>query len=141
MQRSLLLIASFIIVFCISTAAQTENRDSLALVSKIEEDQSKLTDLQTQLEERLKIKKEALAKAQKSADENADAADRLSSDPRHKRLAKKADKAASAARKDAKAARKETDRVNRLNKDIRSTKKRIAKNEKRLKKYTQATER
>ena len=140
MQKSLLLITAFIIVFCISTAAQTENRDSLSLVSKIEEDKSKLTDLQTQLEERLKIKKDALAKAQKSADENADAADRLSSDPRHKRLAKKADKAASAARKDAKAARIETDKVEKLNKSIRTTKKRIAKNEKRLKKYTLATE-
>lgn len=137
MKRLLLLTVALILMFSISSSAQTENTDSLSLVSKIDEDKSKLADLQTQLEERIKSKKEALAKAQKSADENAEAADKLSNDPRHKRLAKKADKAASEARKDAKAARKETDKVERLNKDIRTTKKRIAKNEKRLKKYTQ----
>jgi hypothetical protein len=65
-------------------------------------------------------------------------ADRLSSNPRHKRLARKADKAASEARKDARSARKETDKVDRLNKDIRSTKKRIAKNETRLNKLVKS---
>jgi uncharacterized protein YhaN len=137
MQKILLITTAFLLVFSISISAQTVNQDSLSLISKIEEDQQKLSDLQMRLEERSKIKKEALAKAQKSADENAEAADKLSSDPRHKRLAKKADKAASEARKDAKTARKETDKLDRLNKEIRDTKKRIAKNEKRLKKYTQ----
>jgi hypothetical protein len=138
MKRSLLITAAFVVVLCVSSAAQTENTDSLSLITKIEEDRSKLADLQLQLEERLKIKKEALGRAQNSANENADAADRLSNNPRHKRLARKADKTASEARRDAKAARKETDRVDKLNKEIRSTKKRIAKNEKKLNKLVKA---
>ena len=136
MKRIVLLTVAFLLAFCISSTAQTENADSLSLVSKIDEDKSKLADLQTQLEERLKIKREAIAEAQRSANANSAAADKLSDDPKNKRLAKRADKSSSAARKDAKTARRETDRVEKLNKNIRSTEKRIAKNEKRLKKYT-----
>ena len=137
MKRTVLLTVAFFLAFCISTSAQTQNTDSLSLVSKIDEDKSKLADLQTQLEERLKLKREAIAKAQRSANANSTAADKLSDDPKNRKLAKRADKSSSAARKDAKAARRETDRVDKLNKNIRSTKKRIAKNEKRLKKYTE----
>jgi hypothetical protein len=140
MKRSLLIIAAILLVFSIATSAQELNKDSLSLISKIEDDKSKLSDLQTQLEERLKSKGEAIAKAQRSANANSTAADKLSDDPKNKKLAKKADKSSSAARKDAKAARIETSKVDKLNKNIRSTKKRIAKNEKRLKKYTEVKE-
>lgn len=136
MKKTALLTLAFFLTFCISSTAQTQNADSLSLISKIDEDKSKLTDLQTQLEERLKIKGEAIAKAQRSANANSTAADKLSDDPKNKKLAKRADKSSSAARKDAKTARVETDRVDKLNKNIKATKKRIAKNEKRLKKYT-----
>lgn len=138
MQKLLLITATVLLGFSISTSAQELNKDSLSLVSKIEDDKSKLSDLQTQLEERLKSKGDAIAKAQRSANANSTAADKLSDDPRNKKLAKKADKSSSVARKDAKAARIETGKVDKLNKNIRSTKKRIAKNEKRLKKFTEA---
>jgi len=137
MKRSLLITVAILLVFSIATSAQEVNKDSVSLVTKIDEDKSKLADLQTQLEERLKIKGEAIAKAQRSANVNSTAADKLSDDPKNRKLAKRADKSSSAARKDAKTARRETDRVDKLNKDSRSTKKRIAKNEKRLKKYTE----
>jgi hypothetical protein len=137
MQKLLLLTSIGLLLFCISVSAQEVNKDSLSLVSKIEADQSKLDDLQIQLEQRMKSKKEALDRAQRSADDNANAADKLSDNPRNKRLAKRADKKAGDARKDAKVARKETDRVEKLNKEIRVTKKRIEKNEGRLKKITQ----
>lgn len=140
MQKLLLITATVLLGFSISTSAQELNKDSLSLVSKIEDDKSKLSDLQTQLEERLKSKGDAIAKAQRSANANSTAADKLSDDPRNKKLAKRADKSSSAARKDAKAARIETGKVEKLNKNIRSTKKRITKNEKRLKKYTEAKE-
>jgi cell division protein FtsL len=140
MQKLLLITATVLLGFSISTSAQTVNKDSVSLVSKIEDDKSKLTDLQTQLEERLKNKGDAIAKAQRSANANSTAADKLSDDPRSKKLAKKADKSSNVARKDAKAARIETGKVEKLNKNIRSTKKRIDKNEKRLKKYTASTE-
>lgn len=136
MKRTVLLTLAFFLTFCISSTAQTENADSLSLVSKIEEDKSKLAELQTQLEERVKIKREAIEQAQRSANANSTAADKLSDDPKNKKLAKRADKSSSAARKDAKTARRETERVEKLNKNIRSTEKRIAKNEKKLKKYT-----
>lgn len=140
MQKLLLITATVLLGFSISASAQELNKDSLSLVSKIEDDKSKLSDLQTQLEERLKSKGDAIAKAQRSANANSTAADKLSDDPRNKKLAKKADKSSSVARKDAKAARIETGKVDKLNKNIRSTKKRIAKNEKRLKKFTEAKE-
>lgn len=137
MKRTVLLTVAFFLVFSIAASAQEVNKDSLSLVTKISEDKSKLADLQTQLEEHLKLKGEAIAKAQRSANINSTAADKLSDDPKNRKLAKRADKSSTAARKDAKAARRETDRVDKLNKNIRSTKKRIAKNEKRLKKYTE----
>lgn len=137
MKRSLLITTAILVVFSITTSAQELNKDSLSLVSKIEEDKAKLTELQTQLEERLKSKGEAIAKAQRSANVNATAADKLSDDPKNKRLARRADKSSSAARKDTKTARRETDRVEKLNKNIKTTRKRIEKNEKRLQKYTE----
>lgn len=140
MQKLLLITATVLLGFSISVSAQEVNKDSLSLVSKIEEDKSKLADLQTQLEERLKTKGEAIAKAQRSANANSTAADKLSEDPKSKKLAKRADRSSSVARKDAKAARIETEKVEKLNKNIRSVKKRITKNEKRLKKYTQVKE-
>ncbi|HUP13020.1 MAG TPA: hypothetical protein VM187_12425 [Niastella sp.] len=138
MQR-ILLLTTVGLLFHISISAQTVNSDSLSLVSKIQTDKTKLADLQTQLEERLKSKGDAIAKAQRSANANSTAADKLSDDPKSRRLAKRADKSSGAARKDAKTARTETARVDKLNKNIRSTKKRIAKNETRLNKYIKAS--
>jgi hypothetical protein len=134
MQKLLVLTPVVMLLFCNILFAQVDNADSLSLAAKIEADQVKLNDLQLQLEQRMKIKQDAMEKAQRSANENAAAADKLSNNPRHKRLAKKADKRASEARKDAKDARIETDKVEKLNKNIRSTKKRIAKNQGKLNK-------
>jgi hypothetical protein len=139
MQKLLVLIPVVMLLFCNVLFAQVDNADSLALVAKIEADQVKLNDLQVQLEQRMKSKQEAMEKAQRSANVNASAADKLSNNPKHKRLAKKADKKASEARKDAKDARIETDKVEKLNKKIRSTKKRIAKNKNRLEKIKNRT--
>ena len=81
-----------------------------------------------------------MEKAQRSANENAAAADKLSNNPKHKRLAKKADRKASEARKDAKDARIETEKVDKLNKNIRVTKKRIARNQGKLNKLKARTQ-
>src|SRR5688572_28588169 len=89
------------LLICIYVSAQQVqvNTDSLSLVSKIEADQTKLGELQMQLDQKLKIKQEAMANAQKSANENSAAADKLSNNPKHKRLARKADNWATEARK------------------------------------------
>lgn len=139
MQKLLVLIPVVMLLFCNALFAQVDNADSLALVAKIEADQVKLNDLQLQLEQRMKSKQEAMEKAQRSANENAAAADKLSNNPRHRRLAKRADKKAGEARRDAKDARIETEKVNRLNKNIRATEKRIAKNQGKLNKLKNRT--
>lgn len=120
-----------------SVTAQKRTSDSLSLVSKIEADQAKLNDLQSQLDLRKMSQQEAVAKAHRSAGENVTAADKLSDNPKNKKLAKRAHKNAGEARQDAKAARKETDRVNKLNKEIKSTQKRLDKNQSKLNKYRQ----
>jgi hypothetical protein len=140
MQKLLVLTPIVMLLLCNVLFAQTDNADSLSLVAKIEADQLKLNDLQIQLEQRIKTKQEAMEKAQRSANENAAAADKLSNNPKHKRLAKKADRKASEARKDAKDARIETEKVDKLNKNIRVTKKRIARNQGKLNKLKSRTQ-
>lgn len=139
MRKLLVLTPIVLLLFCNVLSAQVDNADSVALVAKIEADQLKLNDLQVQLEQRVKIKQEAMEKAQRSANENAAAADKLSNNPRHKRLAKKADKKAGEARKDAKDARIEAGKVDKLNKTIRAAQKRIAKNQGKLNKLRNRT--
>lgn len=138
MQRTLVLTVFGLLLFFTAAYSQQVNTDSLSLISKIETDQSRLVNLQSQLDQKIKSKEEALAKAQQSANTNETAADKLSDNPKSKRLAKRAHKRAGEARQDAKNARRESAAVDRLNKDIRVTKKRIAKNQARLNKFVQA---
>lgn len=111
---------------CVSISAQEVNTDSLSLVSKINSDQIKLDKLQSQLEQQIKKKEDATMRAQRSANENLKAANKLSDKPGNKKLARRADKKASIAKRDAKKARKASERVDDLQKDIQNTKERIA---------------
>ena len=81
---------------------------------------------------------DASIQAQKSANANTDAANKLSDDPQNKRLARKADNKASDAKSEARYARKEERRLDNLNKDIRDLKNKIADEELKMKKYTLA---
>jgi hypothetical protein len=135
MKKVMLLNAIALLFLCMSVTAQKRTSDSLALVSKIDADQIKLQELESQLDLRKMSQQEAIAKAHRSAGENLAAADKLSDNPKNKKLAKRAHKNAGEAREDAKNARKETERINKLNKEIKSTKKRLAKNQSRLDKY------
>jgi hypothetical protein len=137
MQKVLLLTSIGLLFFCLPVFAQKVNTDSLSLVSKISADQLKLGKLQSQLEQKTKNKQDASERAQKSANANSNAADKLNDNPENKKLARKANNKASDAKSDSRNARKESDRLDNLNKDIQDLKKRIADNQVKLNKYIQ----
>lgn len=129
---------AYLLVFSASVFSQNINTDSLALISKISSDKLKLGKLQNEIEQKTKNKMDASIQAQKSANANTDAANKLSDDPQNKRLARKADNKASDAKSEARYARKEERRLDNLNKDIRDLKNKIADEELKMKKYTLA---
>ncbi|WP_207515202.1 hypothetical protein [Longitalea luteola] len=135
MRKVLLLTSIGLLFLCTSVSAQKANTDSLALVAKISADQLKLGKLQNQLEQKTKNKEDALDQAQKSANENSDAADKLSDDPDNKKLARKANNKAGDAKSDSKNARKESERLDNLKKAIYDLERRIADNQFKLNKY------
>ena len=137
MQKVLLLTSIGLLFFCISTFAQKVNTDSLSLVSKISTDQLRLGKLQNQLEQKTKNKEDASAQAQKSANENSAAADKLRDNSDDKKLARKANNKAGNAKSDSRHARRESNRLDELNKDIQEVKNRIADNQVKLNKYLQ----
>jgi flagellar biosynthesis chaperone FliJ len=137
MQKVLLLTFIGLLFFCIPTIAQKVNTDSLSLVSKISTDQLRLGKLQNQLEQKTKNKEDASEQAQKSANENSAAADKLRDNSDNKKLARKANNKAGNAKSDSRNARRESDRLDELNKDIQEVTNRIADNQVKLNKHIQ----
>jgi len=137
MKKILLLTAISLFCFFISVPAQKVNTDSLSLVSKISADQLKLGKLQNQIEQKTKNKQDASVQAQKSANENSSAADKLSDKPQDKKLARNADNKAGDAKSDSRNARKESNRLDKLNADIQDLKNKIADNQVKLDRYIQ----
>jgi hypothetical protein len=133
---SRLLFAPLLVLFATQAGAQSLNKDSLSLATKINSDRDKLAKMQTSLSDKEKLVEESASQAQESADANRKAADRLSDDPQDKRLAKKARKSAGVAKDDSKRARDASDELDNLRKDIRSLSHKIEKEETKLKKYT-----
>jgi hypothetical protein len=140
MQKVLLLTSIGFLFIRMSVSAQNVNADSLSLVSKINADKLKLEKLQDQLTQRTKRNQDASAEAQRSANQNSRAADKLSDNPRNKRLARRANRKASDAKRDARNARKASDRLDDLQKNIQDLKERIAENQTKLNKYIQKEE-
>ena len=136
MKRTFLLIPVYLLIFSVSAFSQNINTDSLALISKISADKLKLGKLQNEIEQKTKNKSDASMQAQKSANENTNAANKLSDDPQNKKLARQAGNKASDAKSEARNARKEERRLDNLNKDIRDLKNKIADEEMKMKKYT-----
>jgi hypothetical protein len=140
MQKVLLLTSIGFLFIRMSVSAQNVNADSLSLVSKINADKLKLEKLQDQLTQRTKRNQDASAEAQRSANQNSRAADKLSDNPRNKRLARRANRHAGDAKRDARNARKASDRLDDLQKNIQDLKERIAENQTKLNKYIQKEE-
>lgn len=139
MKKIMTLVVLGTTLFCTGVFAQKVNTDSLTLVSKISVNQVKLGKLQNEIEQKTTNKENAGDKAQASADENADAAKKLSDNPDDKRLARKANNKAGNAKTDARSARKEARRLVRLNNDIADLKNDIAKDQDKLNKLTGLT--
>jgi len=137
MKKALLLTSIGLLFLYMSVSAQKVNTDSLSLVSKISADQLKLGKLQNQLEQKTKNKQDASDQAQRSANDNSNAADKLRDEPGNKKLARKANNKAGDAKSDSRNARRESDRLDNLNKDIQVLKNRIADNQANLNKYIQ----
>ena len=135
MKKTFFLVSACLLFICTGAFARENNSDtlypkantdSLSLVKKISADQLKLGELQNEVEQKTKNKQDASAKAQQSADDNTEAATKLSGDPDNKKLARKANNSAGDAKSDAKSSRKETQRLTNLNKQILDLKKKIA---------------
>jgi hypothetical protein len=88
--------------------------------------------MKASIPEKEKAKAETAEQAQKSADDNRKAANKLSNDPQDRKLARRADRSASDARDDAKKARIAADDLEDLYKDIRKLTERIEKEEKKI---------
>ena len=115
-----------------SMAVLKQQKQSLALSNKINENKMKLAKLENSLQEKQRDVENTSAAAQKSANENSDAANKLSSDPQDKALARRADKAGNEARKNAKRARIAADDLADLKKEIASLQNKIAEDESKL---------
>jgi len=138
MKKTLFVSVCCLLFCCTAAFAQKANTDSLALVAKISECQLKLGKLQNEVDQKTKNKEDAADKAQRSADENAIAATKLSDNPNDRKLARKADNKAGDARGDARTARREANRLEKLNKDIYNLKNKIADQQAKLNKYVPA---
>ncbi|HMH21215.1 MAG TPA: hypothetical protein VK563_05545 [Puia sp.] len=136
MRKNSILFLLSLFSCCALAAAQTVNKDSLSLVSRINADKEKLVELQSSLDEKVSNKQKAAEQAQNSADENRKAANKLNNDPEDRKLARRADQKAGDARDDAKKARKADRQLEDLRKDIRNLTEKIAKEKTKLIKYT-----
>ena len=115
-----------------SISTLKQQKQSLSLSNKINENKMKLAKLENTLEAKTRDVENTTAAAQKSADENAEAATKLSNDPQNKALARKSENAGDEARKNAKRARIAADDLADLKKEIVSLKNKIAEAETKL---------
>lgn len=120
----------------ISPAKALKNtKDSLSLVATISKDSVKLADLQSQVEKKTSAKQKAEESAQQIADDNTEAARRLSNNPLDKKLAKKAANLSSEAKSSTRKARSAGEDLDDLNKDITSLQRKNEKDRDKLGKF------
>ena len=139
MKKITLFIVLGTLLSCAGASAQTANTDSLKLVSKISSNQLKLAQLQNEVDQKTQNKTDAGIRAQNSANDNTEAAKKLSDNPDDKKLARQANNRASDAKNDARSSRKEARRLINLNKDIADLKIKINKDQVKLDKFTGIT--
>ncbi len=123
---------SFSQVSADSINALKQQKQSLELSSKINDRKIQLAKLENNVDKKTREMESTAADAQKAADENTDAAAKLSSDPQDKTTARRARKAAKEAERCAKRARNAADDLASLKKDIESLHNKIADDEAKL---------
>jgi chromosome segregation ATPase len=115
-----------------SISSLKQRKQSLQLKSKINEQKLQLAKLENNIDKKRREMESTAAEAQKAADENAEAATRLSNNPQDKKMARRTEKAADYAKKSARRARIAADNLANLLKDIESLKSKIADEEAKL---------
>ena len=125
MKKALYLFPVGLLLFCASVTAQQVNINSLTLIAQIGQDQLELGKLQNMVYQKTLNKEGAALKSQSSANDNAEAAERLSNDPDNKKLANDASNKADDAKSDAKNSRKQSGRLDDLNQKIMDLKTKI----------------
>ena len=140
-KKNYLLVALIVLLASITANAQVssdsiavlkQQKQSLSLSNRINENKMKLAKLENALQGKQHDVENTAAAAQQSANDNSDAANKLSSDPQDKALARRADKAGNEARKNAKRARIAADDLADLKKEISSLQNKIAEDETKL---------
>jgi hypothetical protein len=136
-----LIVAGFLFI-SFSSISQVVSKDSINALNQKKEiieleklvntQKLKLASLENSQESKRRDMESAQKGAQKSADENAEIAFKLSSDPNDRKLARKAKRAAKSAKKDARQSRKATGDFEALQKDIETLRKKLADNEQKL---------
>jgi hypothetical protein len=125
MKKALYLLSVGLLFFCVSVTAQKVNIDSLTLIAQISQDQLELGKLQNMVYQKTANKEGAAIKSQSSANDNAEAAEKLSNDPDNKQLANDAKNKAGDAKSDAKNSRKQSGKLDDVNQKIMDLKTKI----------------
>jgi len=137
MKNKVLLISFGVVLLGNLTQAQqspTQQTRILNISQRVEKNKLKLSQLEKELEDKSNQKEKAVKQAVESANENRDAAVKLSDDVQHRKKAKRAEKRSDQAKRDAKKARRATRNAKELENDISQLKKQITKDEAALSK-------
>ncbi len=126
----------FTIIAALSVSAQPVTKDSIAVLNQqkealkiskdLNENNIELAKLENTVEKKTHNQQNTAQDAQESANNNGDAANKLTGDAQDEKLANKASKTAKTAKSDAKKARNATKEVDKLQKEIESLKEKIA---------------
>lgn len=109
-----------------------QQKESLELSTKINDQKMKLAKLENTLNKKTNELENTTTTAQQAADDNSTAATRLGDDPQNKKLARQAESSGDNAKKSAKRARIAKDDLADLKKEIETLKSRIVKDEAKL---------
>lgn len=109
-----------------------EQKQMLEISKRVNENKMQLAKLENEREEKMMEVSQTSENAQKSADANKQAADKLSDESQDRKLARRASNSAGSAKSDAKKARKAGYNLEKLDKDINSLRTSIQEDEKKM---------
>jgi hypothetical protein len=142
MKTNRLMAALSLILLAFPLTAQVVSRDSLSnlkeqkqmleIGKRLNENKLELAKLENEREGKVMAVSETSENAQKSADANKQAAERLGEESQDRKLARRANNSAGSAKADAKRARKAGYSLEKLDKDISSLRASIQEDEKKL---------
>jgi len=135
MSSAIFLLVSFMAAAQVSgdsLHALEQQKQSLELSKKINDNKLKLAKLENSLSNKTAEMESTATDAQRAADDNTTAAAKLGEDPQNKKLARQAESSADDAKKNAKRARVAAENLANLKKDIQVLKSKIAEGEAKL---------